>query len=187
MALFGGKKKKIEIADLPSPPSPKFPEISEIRSTIMPSSAPQSMPFKLEQPKQMTQPFSLKPVSYEESDNKTEEPAEDYEQEKIMPAPRIVQKRVTREVDNRESKEYIKPSVSKLKEPIFVKIDKFEEALATFEEVKKRLQESFELLERIRSMRDKEEEEISNWEKEIEEIKAKMFELDKELFSRVEF
>lgn len=173
MALFGLKKKRKEdelteeVMPVPSFPRAQpmqFPEMNEIKSAIKPFP---SSPIQLEQPRIISQPMTT-------------------EQIPVMPMARI-----TREIDDtiepREEEPARETTISKLREPIFVKIDKFEDALSNFEEIKKRLHESFELLERIKRIRGKEEEEIASWEKEIEEIKAKMFELDKKLFSRVEF
>jgi len=77
-------------------------------------------------------------------------------------------------------------AVSKLKEPIFVKIDKFRDALSNLEIIKKKLQESSELLDKIKEIRSNEEEELENWSHEITLIKDKVNMIDKRLFSEIE-
>jgi len=76
--------------------------------------------------------------------------------------------------------------ISKLKEPIFVKIDKFRDALSNLELIKKKLQESSELLEKIKEIRSSEEEELEKWSQEINVIKEKVSQIDKKLFSEIE-
>ena len=76
--------------------------------------------------------------------------------------------------------------ISKLKEPIFVKIDKFRDALSNLELIKKKLQESSELLEKIKEIRGSEEEELEKWSQEINVIKEKVSQIDKKLFSEIE-
>ncbi len=189
MALFGLKKRKKEdelteeITPVPSFQNAQpmqFPEISEIKNAIKPFP---SSPIRLEEPKIMFQPMTFPKMP--------ESGMSEGEEKPVVSRQIIPRTRVTREIDDtiepREEQPVRETSIAKLREPIFVKIDKFEDALSNFEEIKRRLHESFELLERIKRIRGKEEEEIESWEKEIEEIKTKMFELDKKLFSRVEF
>jgi hypothetical protein len=76
--------------------------------------------------------------------------------------------------------------ISKLKEPIFVKIDKFRDALSNLEVIKKKLQESSELLDKIKAIRSNEEEELEEWSHELNLIKEKVAAIDKKLFSEIE-
>lgn len=76
--------------------------------------------------------------------------------------------------------------VLNIKEPIFIKIDKFKEAMANFELVKKRLNETTELLEKIKETRAKEEEELNDWAEELGLIKQKISSIDKKIFSNLE-
>ena len=76
-----------------------------------------------------------------------------------------------------------RPEISKLKEPIFVKIDKYREAVMNLEMIKKKLQETSNLLEKIKETMAKEEEELDIWVQEINSIKEKIEIIDKKLFS----
>ena len=69
------------------------------------------------------------------------------------------------------------------KGPVFVKIDKFKEALSNFETIKKRLNETSSLLERIKDGRKKEEEELDRWTEDLEAMKDKISAIDKKIFS----
>ena len=75
---------------------------------------------------------------------------------------------------------------SRLKEPIFVKVDKFRDALSNLEMIKKKLHESSELLDKIKSIRSDEEEELEKWSNELNVIKEKVALIDKKLFSELE-
>jgi len=71
-------------------------------------------------------------------------------------------------------------------EPVFVRIDKFEKALDTFEKSKEKIMSIEKMLREVRRLKEKEEEELSNWEKEIQTTKQQIERVDKELFSKIE-
>ena len=71
-------------------------------------------------------------------------------------------------------------------EPVFVRIDKFEKALDTFEKSKEKIMDIEKMLREIRRLKEKEEEELNNWEKEIQTTKQQIERVDKELFSKIE-
>ena len=79
------------------------------------------------------------------------------------------------------------PIRAKARGPIYVKIEKFESALSDFEEIRKRLHESFELLEKVKSIRGREEEELETWEREVDNIKKKLLDIDRNLFNRTDY
>jgi hypothetical protein len=76
--------------------------------------------------------------------------------------------------------------ISRLKEPIFVKVEKFRDALSNLEIIKKKLQESSNLLDKIKAIRSEEEEELEKWNQEVNIIKDKVALIDKKLFTDVE-
>ncbi len=73
----------------------------------------------------------------------------------------------------------------KLREPIFVKIDKFKDALNNFEAIKKKLTEIENLLKRVKETRGREQEEMDMWEREIMTIKDRVSSIDEKLFSKL--
>ena len=76
--------------------------------------------------------------------------------------------------------------IARLKEqPIFVKIDKYREAVMNLEMIKKKLQETSNLLEKIKETRAKEEEELNIWVEEVNTIKEKIEMIDKKLFGSI--
>jgi hypothetical protein len=66
--------------------------------------------------------------------------------------------------------------------PIFVKVDKFRNARESLETVKDKLSEIDELLKMIREVKLKEDRELSSWEKEMENIKARISHVTTEIF-----
>jgi hypothetical protein len=85
------------------------------------------------------------------------------------------------------------PSISEIteepveitKEPIFVKISKYKEALSSFEILKKKIYETTSILEKIREIKQQEEMQIEEWQKELEIIKEKLNAIDNKLFLKV--
>ncbi len=75
---------------------------------------------------------------------------------------------------------------SKQREPIFVKIDKFNDALNNFEAIKQKISEIDSLLKKVKETRTKEQEEIDSWEREVEEIMSKVNNIDQKLFNKLD-
>lgn len=177
MALFWKKKEKEKkkAEELPEPPP--FPEMREIKEAVKP--APVIPPVST-----VPEPISTPPLARGPTIKISRLPEE---KERLIPsvmAPAAIPAAPTRPTVVRAAKE--EREAAKLREePIFVKIDRFESALSAFEEIKRRLKESFELLEKIKRTRSKEKEEIDAWEREINEIKENLDALDKKLFGRI--
>ena len=72
------------------------------------------------------------------------------------------------------------------KEPIFVRIDKFQTALKNFEEIGKQLSGIERYLAEIKEIKDKEDAEIIAWARELEEIKVKLAAIDETIFNKLE-
>jgi hypothetical protein len=67
--------------------------------------------------------------------------------------------------------------------PIFVKIDKYKEILEIVDVVNKKVAGVKQLLTEFEELRTKEEEELSNWEKNLEDITHKIESIKEELSS----
>jgi hypothetical protein len=70
-------------------------------------------------------------------------------------------------------------------EPIFIKIDKFHESLDNFNKIKEKVLEIERELKNINEIKNKEEEELKEWENEIQSIKARMDAIDNSLFNKI--
>jgi tetrahydromethanopterin S-methyltransferase subunit G len=75
--------------------------------------------------------------------------------------------------------------ITKQVEPIFVRIDKFQSAQKNFEHIKEKVKEIESVLGKIKSVRSKEEDELSGWADDIEKIKARLSEVDSDIFDQI--
>ena len=76
------------------------------------------------------------------------------------------------------------PQDNSFEKPIYIKINKFREARESLEIVKLKLGEIDDLLATIKSVKIKEDQELSNWEKEIESIKSRIETVNSEIFDK---
>jgi len=70
-------------------------------------------------------------------------------------------------------------------EPVFIRIDRFEEALKIFNDTKKKFHEIERALEEIKSVREKEEKELNSWENKVKTIKGQIEKVDRDVFSKI--
>lgn len=84
-----------------------------------------------------------------------------------------------------EEKEEIIPRV-KSTEPIFIRIDKFEESLKVFQTVKRKVSEIEELLKDTKEIKKREQEELTAWENEILQLKMQIEKVDEDIFSKID-
>lgn len=80
-----------------------------------------------------------------------------------------------------EEKNSINKQVSKA--PLFIKIDKFQEAVKKFEEVKNKVSELESSLKKVKEIKEKEEREIIEWENEIRAVKERVSSIDSSIFN----
>jgi hypothetical protein len=74
----------------------------------------------------------------------------------------------------------------KKSEPFYIRIDNFESTIQTFKEIKLKLADIEKVLKDISSVKEKEKQELEDWEKEIQIIKKRIESMDKGIFSRFE-
>ncbi len=89
-----------------------------------------------------------------------------------------------REIKKPFSKNIYSPE--KKEEPVFIRIDKFEESLKLLDITKKQLQEIEEMLGETKNIKEKEEQELLEWENQVKSIKQQVEKIDKDLFSKIE-
>lgn len=73
----------------------------------------------------------------------------------------------------------------KQNDPIFVRIDKFQSAQKNFEEIKSKMAEMESVLNKIKDVKSKEEEELKGWSEDIEKLKTRLSEIDNDIFSQL--
>lgn len=189
---------------LPEPP--KLPELDEIKDALNKPSFPKEnypgmpklepMPLLKIEPipmsrtfesiipsmpsKERVQPKNQQPVTEEIEQELPEQPIEEVSEEPKEQISQPIVRKTAREFS------YSPYSSSGLSNPVYVKIETFKEALANFEEIKRKLIASFALLDKIKAIREKEKTEIEEWEKELENIKDMLNSINAKIFSKVE-
>lgn len=68
---------------------------------------------------------------------------------------------------------------------IFVRMDKFEEARRDFDEIKRKVKEIEQVLGKVKEMKSKEDNEISDWTSGLEKIKSKISGIDENFFNKI--
>ncbi len=76
--------------------------------------------------------------------------------------------------------------IVKKAEPVFIRIDKFEESLKMFGTAKRQISEIEKTLENINKTRGEEERELQSWESEIKKIKEQIENVEEDIFSKIE-
>jgi hypothetical protein len=77
-------------------------------------------------------------------------------------------------------------SMARETEPIYIRLDKFKTTAESFEEIKNKIMEIERLLIRTKDIRAREEEELAEWEREIQLIKSRIESIDKNIFSKLD-
>jgi len=80
----------------------------------------------------------------------------------------------------------VRSGVSARNEPVFIRIDKFEESLKVFEKTREQVKEIEDLVRHAKNLKVKEDEELSKWEEEIQAIKEQIGKVDRDIFSKIE-
>lgn len=187
MGLFKKKKEvKKEISLLPDfPKLPKLPELprlgdEEKQIHKLPSFPPNSLGTKFSH-------NTIKDaVAGEGEDELLADDFLDEDEMRMMQEP--ARKPLTEEIGGETPSRLKKLGFGgekSITEPIFIRIDRFEEALKIFNEMKKKILGIDRVLEDIRKVKEKEESELKTWENEISYIKEQIEKVDKDIFSKI--
>ncbi len=79
----------------------------------------------------------------------------------------------------------VRSGASARNEPVFIRIDKFEESLNVFEKTREQVREIEDLVRHAQDLKVKEGEELSKWEEEIQSIKEQIDKVDRDIFFKV--
>lgn len=179
MGWFGKNEERKEgvslpelpkIPDLPSLPKSDFDRITLPNLPSYPNSS-----FG----KKISQNAIKDAVSGEEKDETEEDFNEDLE-ESSKPLPGFVKRKTMPE-------EYTS-KVSSLRgkaEPVFIRIDKYEDALKMFEDAKNKIADMEDTLKHIRKIKEDEYQELKEWETEIQRIKGDFERANRDIFSKL--
>tara|TARA_Y100000310_G_scaffold130751_2_gene129873 strand:- start:5874 stop:6449 length:576 start_codon:yes stop_codon:yes gene_type:complete len=191
MAWFG--KKKVKEKSEIQPSLPKMPKLPELPRIDDPNELPQLPSYPSSS---LGKKFSNNVIKEAISGEKVGD-IEDFEANESFPKNRgkmmlKPQHGLTREVSTEnieilpeiKSPNFIRAR-SKNIEPVFVRMDKFEESLRIFEKAREKIIEIERSLVELKSVRDKEENELQMWRNEIQRVKNQFEKIDENLFSKI--
>ncbi len=199
MGLFSKKKekeddKKANLPKLPELPSiPKLPKISEMDEDEEKYNLPKLPSFPNnsygEKFSQDTIKEAVGGVKEEEEVDEADEFDDDEERMMQKPLRKSNTKEIydTSKTRNKRVPEEFREAAMRVREaePIFVRLDKFEESLKLFEKTKDQITEIEKMLSHIRKIKEDEEKEIEFWENEMQMIKKNIDKIDREVFSKI--
>lgn len=198
MGLFGNNKKE-EKSDDEKPKLPKLPDAPEE------DSSESDLPKLPKYPStglgdKMSQSSIKEAVSGEKEDE--DEDADEFVREQMTPEPQSLEhdeetlpesdsrRRTGREESISRTKK-VTPSQegtrekTEQKKPVYIRIDKFEGSLETFKAAKDKISEMESLLSEIKETKEKEENELSKWEGEVQALKDQIGRIEDDVFSKV--
>jgi hypothetical protein len=196
MALFNNKKKTgNKLDEIPKLPElPKFPDMME--EPDFSREIPQLPRFPSSS---LGQKFSQNTIKDAITGKKEEmafadESAPEYgmpmmpKPARPMMMPMSEEGRLTHEIPYNypPANNYPSAKMREVTEPVFIRIDKFEEGLNALEIARRQITEVEKTLKDIRKVKEEEEKELSSWEKEIQTAKDQIEKIDREIFSKLE-
>jgi len=206
MGLFGKKDKKDEMGkDISNVPElPELPKLPELPYMDEFSYEEEPLPQLPRFPNNsLGNKFSQNTIKDAISGKKEDEEvfdAEDFHEEEqtgMMQKP--LQKFSREDFENYDEGILTKPKskevpqnfvtrnyMTKKAEPVFIRIDKFEESMKIFQDIKSQVSEIENLIKNTKEIKAKEEEELASWETEIQVIKNQIEKVNQDIFSRIE-
>ena len=185
MGLFGQKKEENKGKEIPS--LAELPKLSELDS---------SKKFKEEFHQLPNVPSSSLGKKFSQDSIKEAVKGEDYDHdfESFNPEDIIegsLKKPQIRELEDEIEAEEMrgprrigKRSVVEA-EPIFIRIDKFEDAMRIFNDTKRQLSEIESILGHVKKIKEDEEKEIREWENNLKNMKSQIEKVDRYIFSKI--
>lgn len=182
--MFWDKKRKGGLPDLPRSPGMDFPKMPAYSTDVDEEEGMHELPAFPDSP--MQKGFSQAAIK----DAITQEDSEehnDVEHEAAGVIPRANVGRV------REMEEWLPaPSETPIQrgrenKPVFVRLDKFQLARSSLENVKVKIAEIENLLKQIREVKAREDQELSSWEGEMENVKARIQNVLSDIFDKTDY
>jgi len=199
MGLFDKKKKeapKKVIPDFPRLPElPKLPELPDFESgTSFPKPPISQLPsFPVSSLGEKFSQNNIKEAVTGQKKDEDDFDMDDFDEDEKMIAPRPLKKQLTQELsfprnENIPIPREFQEAARRVKsaEPIFIRIDKFEESLNIFHQTREKILEIESMLKRIREVKEEEERELEIWENEVRNMKTQIERVDRDIFSKVE-
>jgi len=94
----------------------------------------------------------------------------------------------TFEISEGKYKNFNEKNLSSVKDsqPVYIKLDSFKLSLESFEDIKNKVVEIEDLLSKIKETKDREERELSEWEREIQILKARIEQINRDIFKSID-
>lgn len=193
MGLFS-KKKQVKPTGSQSLPSlPELPKLPDLPSMNFEEDADSRQIHKL--PSFPSSPMGKKfsqdtikgAVTGEEEDDSGDANANDFadydeeDEEQMMPEP--LKRPRTHEMSLRGNFSQSKSTVSA--EPVFIRVDKFEDAMKVFNDTRKKMENIEKILKDLKGIKEKEDQELTSWENEIMSLKDQIEKVNTDIFSKI--
>ena len=177
------KKEEVKFSNLPD--LPRLPELPSLNRDFSREPLPQLPSFPTDS---FSEKFSQNAIKHAVAGEKEEEDFDEDEfedDEEMQMIPKFSREHLTKEIAVPEEFLETRRRVKKA-EPIFIRLDKFEESLHIFDQAKNKIKEIEKLLQDTKRIKEEEEIELEDWEKEIQTLKQQIEKVDKDIFSKVE-
>lgn len=178
MGLFTKKEKLPEIPRISQ--LPELPEPPKRASNELPSFPTSDRNENLN--RDLVKSAVSSDDSYSSGDNEVivEELPRDFSMSLSNSAPERIP-----ELNFEKSKHPANSAVQAVKSPIFIRVDKFQAAQKDFEDMKKKIKEIDSVISKIKEMSAKENKEIEDWTRNLEDIKLKLIQIDNSIFEKI--
>jgi len=202
MGLFNKKKEESSYPGLPE--LPKLPELPPMRQVQKSGSVSKPNALPRFPSNSLGNKFSQNTIKDAVSGEKEDDDAVDEFEDEIQKMPRLPDKSMANappaaEAENEEElpaapkpmQNTMAPGISRISaasqkdEPVFIRLDKFEESMDTFDKIKKQLSGTEKLLNEIKSVKEREDKELQEWQSRMEAMKNQIEKIDKDIFSKV--
>lgn len=178
MGWFNKKEKKQGSISLPDLPKlPELPSLSKEPKLNDQQPIPQLPSYPSSSFGEKFSQNAIKDaVSGEEEDDEEDFDANESILEKVMPMrkPLVKEETIYRNLRGTQKDE-----------PVFVRLDKFEEGLKIFEDTKHKIMELEKMLRDVKSIKEEEEKELQEWGLEIQRLKGQFEKIDRDIFSKI--
>jgi len=189
MGWFNKKESKSEMDAPALPELPKIPDMPKFsKSLVMDQMTIPHLPSYPNSSfgKKFSQNAIKDAVSGEKEDEEDSHADESYGNEMMPEPPQLgFLKRTTMPDEDYTPKTSSSFGKQQRAEPVFIRIDKFQESLKMFEETKKKISEMEEMFRSVKKIKEEEGRELSQWEMEIQKIKGEFEKINRNLFSKV--
>ena len=190
MGLFKRKKEVVNEGNLPELPElPELPDFPDLTSSLQESEIP-DVPAGLPKIESYTLPTLPNSETWDRFNQEAIKEAV-YPSEPDYGLPKLKTISPKKDIEEKRTLELFSPTymtkkMTKKLEPVFIRLDKFQMTLKTFEEIKNKIEEIEYLLKKTKEIKIKEEQELAEWEREMQIIKSRIDTIDKSIFNKLD-